>query len=115
MALDLGTINNVVAIVTGILDKAKDAAPTILEGAKALAAATQTFVDKVKSSIGSFTNMTQEQTKTALDNLSAKLDAALEAVQGAPTPEPAVEEPAPPPAEPPTAPAPPTSSTPTTG
>jgi len=88
MALDLNSISALVGMVTVILDKAKDAAPGVLESAKKLAASAQDLVSQVKSSLDDLLHptMTPEQTKAALDSASKKLDAALKAVEDAPVP-----------------------------
>jgi hypothetical protein len=88
MALDLKDIQDAVALATGILDKAKDAAPAVLDAAKGLVSAASNLVTTAKANLDEILHptMTAEETVAALDQARKDLDVSLEAVRTAPTP-----------------------------
>jgi hypothetical protein len=83
--MEFAAIASIVSVVLGFLDKAKTAAPPILEAAKNLADGAMNLVEKAKANIQNVIHptMTPEETRAALDVMRTDLDIALADVRNA--------------------------------
>lgn len=83
--MEFAAIAGVVSTILGFLEKAKTAAPPILEAAQNLATGAMDLVERAKASISDVVNpkMTPEETAVALETMRRELDVALADVRGA--------------------------------
>ncbi len=89
MALDLSSITNLGATLSGLLGKAQGEAPVILDAVKNLVAEGAKLFETVKSNIGDLSKnfggtMTPAETAAAIDAGFARLKADMDAVDADP-------------------------------